>query len=215
MPIVLITPPTTIPNEHVLVEKMFAAGLMRLHLRKPGQSREAHAEYINKVSPQYHDRIVPHDFHDLLLAGKNKYFREWDLPTEPIVALKSHRQSISLGFHNLDQLLVHRGDVDYCLLAPIFSSISKQGHSPPPELLNRTALKDAVMKSKTPVLALGGVTPDAFTQLGEWGFSGAALLGAVWDAEDPLLALQRALEVDAAVTSCWKPLPRWPFLFLL
>jgi hypothetical protein len=45
------------------------------------------------------------------------------------------------------------------------------------------------------------VTPAAFSELAELGFAGAALLGSIWDAENPLEAIEQALEADAK--TCW------------
>lgn len=42
------------------------------------------------------------------------------------------------------------------------------------------------------------------------GFSGAALLGSVWNARDPIAALEEALEEDSKTD--WSPCPNWPFL---
>lgn len=41
------------------------------------------------------------------------------------------------------------------------------------------------------MLALGGVTGDRLAQIAELGFAGAAVLGCVWEAEDPVAELAR------------------------
>jgi hypothetical protein len=46
------------------------------------------------------------------------------------------------------------------------------------------------------------VTPSAFPELAELGFAGAALLGSIWNAENPLEAMEHALEADAKTP--WK-----------
>lgn len=157
MPIVLVTPPQTGPKEAFLIEKMFKKGLLwRLHLRKPEQSKEAHAEYLKHIPAVFHDRIVLHDFHELVdefdLGGL--HYRERLIPTEPIVA--PPRRTVSVGFHKPPQVLENRGNVGYCFLSPIFDSISKEGYCPPPELSDRDALREYVQNSAVPVIGLGG-----------------------------------------------------------
>ena len=55
-----------------------------------------------------------------------------------------------------------------------------------------------------------GAKPSRFSELAELGFAGAALLGAVWNAKDPISALECALEEDMQTN--WTPCPNWPFL---
>ena len=67
-------------------------------------------------------------------------------------------------------------DADYVFLSPVFDSISKSGYS--------SAFTDAQLRSAPEidghVYALGGVRPEHFPLLAEYGFGGAALLGHVW-----------------------------------
>jgi thiamine monophosphate synthase len=48
-------------------------------------------------------------------------------------------------------------------------------------------------------LRVAGVTPASFEELAGWGFAGAALLGTVWESEDPVAALAHALHVYETV----------------
>lgn len=73
---------------------------------------------------------------------------------------------------------------------PLCSSISKAGYEA--AFQDRDELVAALAGSRYPVLALGGVTPAAFAELRELGFSGAALLGAVWEAADLVAAFEAA-----------------------
>jgi len=50
------------------------------------------------------------------------------------------------------------------------------------------------------VLALGGVTPERVPELADLGFSGVAVLGGVWLADDPLAALEA---LRAACDAAW------------
>ncbi|KAL4514653.1 hypothetical protein Ndes2437B_g01030 [Nannochloris sp. 'desiccata'] len=191
MPIVLITPPVTLPSEHLFLNAMLNLGLPKVHLRKPGQSLEAHDAYIQHISPEYRNRITLHDFHELsqkfCLGGV--YYRERQIPGDLITA-PSPTQTVSLGFHNPEDLLVDRGDVGYCFLSPIYESISKTGYGPGAKIANREVLSQFEQR------------PLFFSELAEMGFAGAALLGSIWNVENPLAAMEEALEEDAKTS--WK-----------
>lgn len=155
MPLVLITPPTTVPNEHLLLNAMLNLGLPRVHLRKPGQSLKAHSNYIDLVSPEFRNRITLHDFHELTKRCNLGGIHYRQLPGILITA-PSPTQIVSLGFHNPEDMQIERGDVGYCFLSPIYNSISKAGYGPKPELADRNKLSEFVSKSRYPVVALGG-----------------------------------------------------------
>ena len=67
------------------------------------------------------------------------------------------------------------GRYSYVTLSPIFDSISKMGY------VSKFRLDElpAALAGKR-VVALGGVTPEAFPALREAGFIGAAMLGWLW-----------------------------------
>ena len=85
------------------------------------------------------------------------------------------RGLVSRSCHSLDEVAACQ-DADYLFLSPIFDSISKSGY--------RSAFTDAQLRSASEidghVYALGGVRPENFPLLKEYGFGGAALLGHVW-----------------------------------
>jgi thiamine-phosphate pyrophosphorylase len=157
MGLLVITPPTTTARELQCLPALFAAGLRTLHIRKPGGTRSEMQAYMNQVPKMYRNRLVLHDHHDLAAAGAGGiHFPERSLPAGLIAAPPG--LTVSLSLHQLPQLGVCRGQVDYCFLAPIYASITKPGHCPPLELADRRALSDAVLTSCAPVIALGGAT---------------------------------------------------------
>lgn len=155
MPIVLITPPVTLPSEHLILNAMLNLGLRRVHLRKPGQSLEAHDTYIQQINPEYRSRITLHDFHELSQKfSGGVHYRERQIPG--VITAPASTQIVSLGFHDPQDLLINRGDVGYCFLSPIYESISKAGYRPGAEIADRKVLSQFVRKSRYPVIALGG-----------------------------------------------------------
>jgi thiamine-phosphate pyrophosphorylase len=156
MPIVLITPPVTLPSEHLILNAMLNLGLQRVHLRKPGQSLEEYDTYIQQINPDYRNRITLHDFHELSSKfSLGVHYRERQIPHNLITA-PSPTQIVSLGFHTPQELLIDRGDVGYCFLSPIYESISKSGYFPGAQIADRKVLSQFISKSRYPVVALGG-----------------------------------------------------------
>ena len=51
-----------------MLPQLFAAGLPRLHVRKPGWSRAELADYLQAIEPQYRPRLVLHSHYDLAPA---------------------------------------------------------------------------------------------------------------------------------------------------
>lgn len=98
---------------------------------------------------------------------------------------------MSTAFHELSDLNICWGQVDYALLSPIYPSLSKPGYGGA-AFPDADALAGALAGARCPVLALGGVTPERFAELAALGFAGAALLGCIWQAEDPLAAWDAA-----------------------
>ncbi len=115
-----------------------------------------------------------------------------DLARRPL--LLPPRPAVSTSFHTLEDLGVCRGELEYCFLSPIYSSISKADYPANPAFEDREQLASGLAGSRYPVLALGGVTPDKFAELQELGFAGAALLGGIWQADDPVAAWEAAAE---------------------
>lgn len=75
---------------------------------------------------------------------------------------------------------------DYVFLSPVWPSVSKPGHAgtlPPPPAI---AADLAARPPAVPVLALGGLTPVTARDVASLGCAGAAVLGCVWEAADPL-----------------------------
>ncbi|MBI5015168.1 MAG: thiamine phosphate synthase [Deltaproteobacteria bacterium] len=73
---------------------------------------------------------------------------------------------------------------DYAFLSPLFAPTSKTSSSPP---LGREGFRAVASRSRLPLLALGGIRPERLEAAAAAGAAGAAVLGDLFLAPDPML----------------------------
>lgn len=194
--IVLIAPENDIPNEIVIIHQLFEAGLEVYHLRKPSKNKTEYVAYINKIKPEYHNRIVIHHYHELVnsyglrgihfqeqkridaLENGNGYFNN----------LQMLGKTMSSSFHDPKTLEECSFEFDYHLLSPVFTSISKKGYE---------GKGFKVSEIDKFIIGLGGITPETTEKALQLGYNGIGVLGGIWNANNPIKAFttfQKTLE---------------------
>lgn len=100
--------------------------------------------------------------------------------------------TVSRSCHSIQEVIRHKSECDYLFLSPIYDSISKEGYG---AAFSRIELKRAAEEGiiDSQVFALGGVSLEHIPEIRSLGFGGAAVLGALWQAESPAKYL-KALE---------------------
>ncbi len=108
------------------------------------------------------------------------------------------RDFTSRSCHDLATLRGVLGHYDSAFFGPVFPSISKPGYATeltaqvergvPPNEISSLLNSRTSCERRTAVLALGGITADRLPQIRALGFDGVAVLGAVWQADDPVAA---------------------------
>ena len=180
MKLILITPPTYFVEEDKIITALFEEGLDILHLRKP-ETAPIYAERLLTLIPeQYHKRIVVHGHFYLKEEYKLKGIHLNSRNPEPPVPYKGH---LSRSCHSLEEIKQYKRSSDYVFLSPVFDSISKKDyHANYTEEEIRKAHKAGIIDKK--VIALGGIDVYNIRKVKEYGFGGAAILGALWDKFD-------------------------------
>ncbi|NML64447.1 thiamine phosphate synthase [Hymenobacter sp. RP-2-7] len=198
-----ITPPAQ-AAELPLLPPLFAAGLPRLHVRKPGWAAPELAAYVQAVPECYRCRLVLHSHYQLApalgLGGIHLTEAARRDPATPQVLRRAKGLSVSASLHSLAELRQHRRRYTYVFLSPVFDSISKTDYASRYDLTELPAVLRglAARPSYRPrVLALGGVAAGNLPLVQQAGFAGAAVLGALWQAPDPL-GVWHALQAAAA-----------------
>ena len=182
--VIVITMPEMFPGEADMVNTLFANGMQRLHLRKPGASEQEMAEWIGRIDLPFRQKIIVHDHHRLLrtmgLGGIHLNARNPEAPAW-FSAERQKRRSVTLSrsCHSLEEIAQWKGVCDYLFLSPIFDSISKGGYT---SAFTRETLLQAYHDGlfSKPVYALGGVSADNIRSIYDYGFAGAAVIGSLW-----------------------------------
>lgn len=175
--LIAITPAAPIENEGAKIGSILRAGWRCVHLRHPEASHDEVRHIIKNVPQEFHERIVLHGHFDLTkefnLGGLHLNRRYTSAP-------ESYTGPLSRSCHSLAELSNDvNNKLEYVTLSPIFDSISKMGYSAAFSGEELLTLNDIA----TPVIALGGISPDNIHRLSDYNFSGYAMLGSIpWDA---------------------------------
>ena len=180
MKLILITPPTYFVEEDKIITALFEEGLDILHLRKPNTAPMYAERLLSLIPEQYHKRIVVHGHfylkEEYRLKGIHLNNRNPNLP-------ENYKGHISRSCHSLEEIKEHKKKCDYLFLSPEFSDdqqINYLGNYTPEEI--KKAHKAGIIDKK--VIALGGIDEDNIRQVKDYGYGGAAIMGAIWNRFD-------------------------------
>ncbi|MEY4875355.1 MAG: hypothetical protein RL708_504, partial [Bacteroidota bacterium] len=178
------TQPDKTANEVELIHQLFNHELMKLHIRKPDWSCNEVRQLIQEIDATHHPKIVIHQYPELLseynLAGfhitqfyKNKI--------ESIRQIIKPNQSLSISCHSFDEIQ-QLSNFDYYFISPVFNSISKKGYE---SNFSIAEIETGLIKNKDKkIVALGGINKGNVSRINALKFSGAAILGGLWQAEN-------------------------------
>ncbi|UTN05908.1 thiamine phosphate synthase [Flavobacterium bizetiae] len=180
---IVITNPSAIANEISSIDSLFKEGLSLLHIRKPHFSAIEMAQFIHQIKPEYRDRLVIHQHHDLAedFGIHRIHFSEKN--RENSFSIRSDQKTFSTSTHSIEDFNSLENDFDYAFLSPVFTSISKENYHPKTNLFE--ALQSRT-NHNTKVIALGGIDSKNIQKALENGFDDVALLGSIWNNENPI-----------------------------
>lgn len=181
MKLILISPETGLQELNIL-PTIFYSGLQYYHIRKPDFNERELREYLLKVPKDFHNRIIIHSHHQFADEFSLKGIHYPETLRKRTQDYPSHLQ-ISTSFHNVDELKQWPLKFDYAFLSPIFNSISKTGYK---SVFDLKQLRNVLPEIDQNIVALGGIDEENIEQLNASGFSGVALLGAIWKSKDPV-----------------------------
>ncbi|MGH2665159.1 thiamine phosphate synthase [Flavobacterium sp.] len=188
---IVITNPTPVENEINIIHSLFSEGLTLLHIRKPDYPEIELKLFLSQIGLKFRNRLVLHQHHHLANEFKinRLHFSESDrgkrIPsTNRILNPFSHKKLIlSTSTHSIEDFNTLDTVFEYAFLSPVFSSISKKDYTSKldfsMEIKSRT-------NRKTKLVALGGIQFENIEQAIAFGFDNVALLGTVWNSNNPI-----------------------------
>ncbi|AEA44784.1 thiamine phosphate synthase [Fluviicola taffensis] len=172
------------PDEAVIVNELFQAGLDLFHIRKYGASEEALLKLVDSIDAKNYSKLVLHHDHEWGKSiGLNRFhYSEKDRKTWYEEDWKGMNSECiySTSVHSVEEYNELANHFSYAFLSPVFDSISKSDYK---------AVKFDFSKrqnKETKLIGLGGIQADNVNQAIQMGFDGAALLGAIWNNPNPI-----------------------------
>lgn len=195
MRIEVITPEHTAPNEVSMAQRLFQAGLQVLHLRKPGYTTEEYRQYIEQIDTAFRNRIVLHGAYPIapMLGVAGIHINEPRRQSGDYPML--NREYMSTSCHHWETITEVAPLFGRVFISPLFDSISKAGYA-------ATTAVDGIEDTRTQlgaqcpqIVGLGGITTANIALLKSMGYDGAATLGAIWQAPDPVAMLVQMMTI--------------------
>ncbi|TRX56051.1 thiamine phosphate synthase [Fulvivirga sp. M361] len=191
--LVVITSEKKIDKEAEYIHQLFEKGLPALHIRKPGWSMNEYDAFLKDIDDKYYTKIVVHNHHELATKFRLKgiHLREKDrlrlgeILGDHIKAYQDNDFSVSSSFHSTDEVKTTASAFDYAFLSPVFSSISKKEYP---------GRKFDVADLKATVIGLGGIDHHNIAMVEKLGYSGIAVLGALWQRKDPVTHFSQVMK---------------------
>lgn len=188
---IVITNPSAIENEISSINSLFEEGLSLLHIRKPDFSELEMAQFVHQIKVEFRSNLVLHNHHHLAenFGVERIHFSEkerkydTDFPARFSKPFWYKNATKSTSTHSIEDFNSLENDFDYVFLGPLFKSISKENYHPKTDLFK--ALKFRT-NYKIKVIALGGIDPENIQKTMENGFDDIALLGTIWNNENPI-----------------------------
>jgi len=186
MKLIVISPEAEDAREHAVLAQLFAAGLTSYHLRKPSWSRHNLVAFLRALPAGFHPRLILHTHHDLVREFAVGGLHDRDEP--PVKSNPIGYSWRSRAVHDVPALRTALGVYDRVLVSPVFPSFSKPGHTPDARLAAADLKAVIALPRRAEVIALGGVDATRVDACRALGFDGVAVLGAIWQAPDPVAA---------------------------
>ncbi|WMJ72805.1 thiamine phosphate synthase [Cytophagaceae bacterium ABcell3] len=192
MKLAIFSAPEYYEGEEKLVETFLGAGLEYFHLRKPGWEETQFHKYLKKIHPIFYRKIILHGGFGLIkkynlkgihLNGEAIKMRKLEELKYIMKGARIRGLKISSSAHCFEELEQYGKNFSHLFLSPVFDSISKKGYKTG---FNLNEIKEKLDKrreerSATEIWGLGGINSENLPKVFQAGFTGAAVLGTIWN----------------------------------
>ncbi|WP_372776694.1 bifunctional hydroxymethylpyrimidine kinase/phosphomethylpyrimidine kinase [Mangrovibacterium sp.] len=180
--LIVISPPENVRAEITKVVSLFKLGLQQFHIRKPGACDFDMINYILSIPKCYHPYLVVHSHYHLAKEFGLKGIQVGLKSAEEAKEYQNCFSYYGYSAHAVDELIENKNRYTHFFLSPVFDSISKEGYASNFELPEIARFLQE--NQELNVFALGGMNESNCRVCMDAGFSGIALLGAIWQADD-------------------------------
>ncbi|WP_051359956.1 thiamine phosphate synthase [Adhaeribacter aquaticus] len=175
-----------------VINNLFLKGLDLFYVRGILFTEVSAEEILKKVQPIFHSRVIlPFSVTSFKVEGDFvRHLKEAERKANMLTPNLSGRK-YSTSIHSLPDIDNLPDYFNYVYYSPLFESISKPGYLPKQRLDEvKEELKKIRQRQKNLplVIGLGGVKVENINEVKKSGFDGAALMGALWQSEDPVKA---------------------------
>jgi thiamine-phosphate pyrophosphorylase len=185
---IVITNPIPITNEIDTIHSLFENGLELLHVRKPDFSEAEMKSFLSEIKSDWRQQLVLHSHYQLATEfGIDRiHFSEKTRTETTEKKLKNWKEkgfTLSTSVHKMSDFEELSAVFDYAFFGPVFESISK------PNYVSNLDFKKELeqrKKNKRKLVAIGGITFDRIKTALEYGFDDVALLGSIWNSNNPI-----------------------------
>jgi thiamine-phosphate pyrophosphorylase len=203
MQLILLTPPHTVEGEIEIIKSCFSMGLEILHLRKPQFKDDDYASYLQEIPPLWRNRIVLHGarhlYPDVCSGGVHINSSEREKGLTSLFASGVPAEKLSSSFHSWKEISDADSNIfGRMFISPLFDSISKTEYKAAIVPQQITEVRSTLPSVNTPqIIGLGGISKENIHILSKLGYSGAAVMGAVWQSHSPLQSFLDILRIVA------------------
>lgn len=185
-----------------LLQAALEAGLPAVQLRERDLGTRpllALAEQILAVAHKAGAKMLINDRADLVMAlgADGVHLRSSSLPVRAARRILGPDRFIGVSVHSAAEVVrVEAEGADFAVLGPIYETPSKLPYGRP---IGVQPLEDAASRSRLPVFAIGGVTPERVREVRRAGAFGVAVIAAIQAAESVSSATRALLEALGSV----------------
>lgn len=189
---IVISNPIAVANEMSIIHSLFEEGMMLFHVRKPNFGETEMKQFLSEIHHNYRERLVLHSYHHLAEKFNTKRIHISESKRKVTLLLPNKSPfdfyikndfHLSTSVHTIEDFNALDTFFKYAFLSPIYPSISKENYFSNTDWFQ--AIKHRTNYTSQ-LIALGGIESKNIEQALQNGFDNAALLGTIWNSQNPI-----------------------------
>ncbi len=187
----ILTLPTFHYRELNVLKEILEWPHVLIHIRKPQMSKQELGDYLAQFTKCQHEKLILHGYPELARKnGISKTHYSTIMRNRNSAEALSAASVISTSTHSWAEFNSLDSPILMAFIGPVFTSISKPGYHPTPELdIERR------QNYKVQAIALGGLSSTNISSILASGYDDFGLCGAIWQANSPINEAKRCYEL--------------------